>query len=52
MRRSVPRSADGRGRDASTTTRGTCGRSAKYRFGSAMTKNRSRNTMNAQNPAV
>ncbi len=41
-----------RGASVSTTMRGTCGRSAKYRFGSAMRKNAMRNTMNAQKPAV
>ncbi len=36
----------------STTSRVTCGRSAKYRFGSARTKNTMRKTKNAQKPAV
>ena len=52
MMRAVPASAEPRGRSASTTTRGTCGRSAKYRFGTARTKKMRRNAMNAQNPAV
>jgi len=53
MSRSVSASAPARrGASVSTTMRGTCGRSAKYRFGSAMKKNAMRNTTNAQKPAV
>src|SRR5207237_925926 len=41
-----------RRRSVSTTTRGTCGRSAKYRFGSARTKKMPEKARNAQNAAV
>ena len=53
MIRSVRANAPVRfGAAASTTSRGTCGRRAKYRLGSARKKNASRKTMNAQKPAV